>query len=427
MHVRRPGVSLLEIMISIGVVGIGLIGVASLIPLAHYKATEGVREDRKAIFGKRAYREFFIQGFDRPGSMVGFPQNPVKPYWVQLSPIDPYLAYRYPPGVPQFPTGYGDLKNQSYCLDPVWVAARNELSGVVSNQFPDEAPAEIQVPRMTVRQQNLARFYEWRYHQMLAQGALPPVAHNAASGETQAMFNNLRPLSLTQANEIFGLRDDIVVQTIENPLEGAYAPAAPLAGAPNASTQRQFLREGVGNSIIGTKQVTSGSFSWMATLTPEVAVNFSSPPATPYTSNVYQLSIVVFHQRDVSGRFREEVTAQVDPNNSLMLAGTKQIAIAELTPSAIVPENVGVRHIRQGDWIALMQNPLPTSVPPLPNYTRLRWYQVVAADELDHDLDIDRELTLSGPDWTVNWSMPVYAVYLRNVATVYEKTIELHP
>ena len=57
-------------MISIGVVGVGLIGVAALIPLAHYKAAQGVREDRKALTGRRAFREFRIRDLARPGDMA---------------------------------------------------------------------------------------------------------------------------------------------------------------------------------------------------------------------------------------------------------------------------------------------------------------------------------------------------------------------
>ena len=72
----RSGVTLLEIMISIGVVGIGLIGVASLIPLAHFKAAEGVREERKALFGKRALRDFYAYEFDHVGTIH-------RPHWVR--------------------------------------------------------------------------------------------------------------------------------------------------------------------------------------------------------------------------------------------------------------------------------------------------------------------------------------------------------
>ena len=79
--------------------------------------------------------------------------------------------------------------------------------------------------------------------------------------------------------------------------------------------------------------------------------------------------------------------------------------------------------ISAGDWVALMQN-----TNGLPNSVTLRWYQVSAADELDSESDIDRELSLSGPDWTPSslpGAGPVYLVYMRNIEAVYEKTVEL--
>ena len=68
-------------MISIGVVGIGLIGVASLIPLAHYKAAQGIRDDRKSMMGRRAFREFRIRDFDRPGDMSNPSGAPNPFFW----------------------------------------------------------------------------------------------------------------------------------------------------------------------------------------------------------------------------------------------------------------------------------------------------------------------------------------------------------
>lgn len=442
---RRTGITLLEIMISIGVVGVGLIGVASLIPLAHFKAEQGIRQDRMSLFGKRAHREFFVQGFDRPSSLSGFPQvpiAPVKPYWMQMigggDPLSVNQIYEYPPQSASV-RNFGTLKNQTYCFDPLWVAARAELSSFASNQFPDTTtaplppvPPVMQVPRVTVRQQNLDDFYEWKYSQKLAQGTDPTQAGSSAYQETEVLFKNPRPLSLAQAAEIFRLRDDISVQDVTtimdptNPADEATYSVVPQPGLPNEFTQRQFLREPLGGSLVGTKQVTGGSFSWMATLVPEIAINYSVAPPLPYTTNRYQLSTVIFHQRDLSGVYREEVVAQVDYGLSMMASGVKQITIKEFATNPMIKENVGVKNIRVGDWIALMQNPVPGTPPLLPNFTRLKWYQVMAADELDLELDPpQRELTLSGPDWQVDLKLPLYAVYLRNVVAVYEKTIEL--
>jgi hypothetical protein len=113
------------------------------------------------------------------------------------------------------------------------------------------------------------------------------------------------------------------------------------------------------------------------------------------------------------------------PPNSLITGAAKDIAIQELGNSPPIAENVGVRHIRPGDWIALVQKlPLP---PPQPAFTQLRWYQVMSTDEQDSNTTMVRQLSLSGADWNPIWdaNYPIYAIYLRNVETVYEKTVQL--
>jgi hypothetical protein len=391
---RRRGISLLEIMISIGVVGIGLLGVASMIPLAHHKAAQGVREERKSLFGKRAYREFFIQEFHRPGSFVSAGQG--TPYWIWLGGQNPYDIYS---GMT------GQIVPQTYCFDPHWVSARLALSQS-SRAFPEIAPPAAQVPRVTVLAYRPENFRE----SLIMQGAAPVLASNRA----MALVANPRPISFVHAEQIFRLHDDIDVILPKNP---------------NEIARQNYLSESFGAYAqpVGVKQLASGSFSWMATLVPELnsTINPMNPnQIAPYATNRYRLSIVIFNQRNLLSTFAEEVVAQVEsPPNSMLGGMSKEIVISEIGPNPPITENVGVRHIRQGDWLALVQKvPMP---PPLGLFTRLQWYQVTSTDEQDGDTVLMRQLSLSGPDWNPDWSQPIYAVYLRNLETVYEKSVEL--
>lgn len=60
---RRGGFSLTEVLLAIGVIAIGLLGVAVMIPLAQHQAAEGLRDDRAGQVGRAAMREFFVRGF----------------------------------------------------------------------------------------------------------------------------------------------------------------------------------------------------------------------------------------------------------------------------------------------------------------------------------------------------------------------------
>ena len=166
---HRAGISLLEIMISIGIVGIGLIGVAALIPLAHYKAAQGVQEDRKTLFGKRAFREFHVRGMDRPGSIGS-------PLWF----------WDRPDGQQPFDV-QGRLVRQVYCLDPAMVAAARE-QGKSLYTFPSGLQCPWTVPRLTLLHSPLEM-----------SGVQPPM------------------MTLAQAEEVFTLRDDLALQRLGRP------------------------------------------------------------------------------------------------------------------------------------------------------------------------------------------------------------------
>jgi hypothetical protein len=396
-HDRR-GISLLEIMISIGVVGIGLIGVASLIPLAHYKASEGVREERKALFGRRVFREFLVNEFHRPGSWQG--PNQGTPYWAVFNGQHPYQ--------PVYNPLTGRVLLQTYCFDPHWVAARLAGSFPTSGTFPEVGPANLVVPRVTV----LAYRPEVLRESLLLHGATPAVASLRAAG----FVGSPTPMSLARADEIFRIHDDLIVEPPDNP---------------NDIARQSYLSESSSAYPVpqAFKRLAHGGFSWMATLVPELnsAVDPSNPTVfLAYLTNRFKVSIVVFNQRNLTSNYAEEVVAQVAvPPNSLMTGAIKELVINELGQVPPVPENVGVRHIRGGDWVALVQKlPLPAPQPP---YTRLLWYQVVSTDEQTSDTTMTRQLSLAGPDWNPDWSQPIYAIYLRNVEAVFEKSVEIQP
>jgi len=274
IHRQRSGISLLEILISIGVVGIGLLGVASLIPLAHYKATEGVREERKALFGKRAFRDFTTLSYDHVGSLMRPRWNQSLPNQVQNRLFDPAT---------------GAFAHRTYVFDPHWVAATRSLnrdSGHAfvfpdnfyyppGNSFPVVGQVDINIPRVEIRVSSDA----YLESQLLRD---PSSALNATA-YANALFQQPLWLGIAQADEIFRLRDDIVLnETIEDP---------------NDLRRTSYLVDANGNR---DKLVSAGSFSWMATLVPELKTDRDF--GTHATSR-YLMSIVIFNKRDLTCRF----------------------------------------------------------------------------------------------------------------------------
>ncbi len=62
---RRRGISLLEVLISIGIMAVGLISVMSLLPVGGIQAQKADIEQRKAETGLNIVREFKTRGMAR--------------------------------------------------------------------------------------------------------------------------------------------------------------------------------------------------------------------------------------------------------------------------------------------------------------------------------------------------------------------------
>ena len=100
---HRTGISLMEVLISIGVIGLGIFGVASLIPVAQFKVAEGTSRDRQAAFGPSAAAEFRIQEMGDPNTWESG----------DLSILTRDTEAR----------ANGDwLERQAYCIDPLGLA-----------------------------------------------------------------------------------------------------------------------------------------------------------------------------------------------------------------------------------------------------------------------------------------------------------------
>ncbi len=75
MSNRRRGISLLEVLISVFIISIGLVGVLSLLPVGHHEALEGTLADRAALVGKYAVRDYRTRGMDTTHNGQRFPSE----------------------------------------------------------------------------------------------------------------------------------------------------------------------------------------------------------------------------------------------------------------------------------------------------------------------------------------------------------------
>ncbi|MCA9214161.1 MAG: hypothetical protein KDB27_13910 [Planctomycetales bacterium] len=462
----RAGISLLEILISIGVVGIGLIGVAALIPLAHHKANEAVSTDRMASAGRRAFREFKVRGFDRPG-IVGVSQlwtgvNFAEPFGVesnQTQVFNSVLATQYypldPPGFPVIPNRQpGRIIKQSYCFDPVGVGDRYEVyrrfTGAVGNM-----PNARRFPTVAADTFNTAT----------EQLPIVPISVPRITALSRRMNQpgpQISIMPLSQALAACSVNDDLIFEI-------------PDGNKTLPRSQQPLLMDADGNGTNESmaKRASNGDFSWMATLVPETRtiINPAGIPVSvfPQDSDKYTLSIVVFKRRvlfsqiilpgspDVSfaaNQFNQEIVGRVlppgAPQSLTAFSGetTKEVHIRPSFEFDKTKDWTGQRSaglawsdVKIGNWICLYQ--LANGPPLLNNVAStaiLKWYKVIGVERADNaGVYSDVLLSLQGPDWNFYPASPIgpippgdsqslfhtYAFYVGNVEAVYEKSVRL--
>ena len=338
-NAARNGVSLMEVLISIGVISLGIFGVASLIPVAQFKVAEGTSRDRQASFGPSAAANFRVR--------MGSPAD-----------------WALPNGVPLLSLPANQLQpilNRGFCIDPLGILS----PPAALTQFPANAAADVALPRLSLTQLHI----------------------DSVTGDPIPQLG-----SLALARDMFLLKDDAVFRI---PQDSGLQP------------QRQFF---VTETIPAVQQralapVADASLSWFATLSrPMVGGN-----------DEYILSIVIVKGRaPVLGNLEENFAEVNSPFAGEILLRQPRTANNQF----------GISDLRLGDWILLARQ-LDDATPPTLVY---RWTQIIGSDELAETTAnqniVNGGFSISNDDF-IPPSTPAMAFMMRDVVSVYERTIRL--
>lgn len=391
---RRRGVTLLEVLFSIGIVAVGLLGVLVIIPLAGSRSTQGMIADGADRMGRNAVRMFDVQHMRDPTA------------WAYLVPTTKlYHAYgKADPAAPALPTylwkpGPADLpRARSFCIDPLFIS--NQLASSGSNPIPVET--------------RLFPYYNEGFS-----ASSPPAGVDARLDRISlyAVPGGTAGMSLEQAISIFMGSDDLVFSL------GTDRTAAPQQKFDSTSGKRQF----------------EGKFSWMATLTPVFTALETDPPSAikrDVAPERYVLSIVVLHRRDLA--LTSGGGSASEPDNERLVRVSSFASEGYGGGDVELATHVGRPECdltcRVGQWVMLsaMVNIAPSTPTPV-----FRWYRVMAVDEIQQASPTGpytRNVTLQGFDWDNILRLQMLAspqatmtqaTLLNGVVAVYEKTIEL--
>lgn len=229
----RSGISLMEVLISIGIMAIGMLSIASLLPVGNVQTQRATTEERKAEMGLNVYREFQIRGMANPKNWA---RHSSGTSWVNYLEGSPTIATaEYPPIV----------------IDPFMIAVAHNAQPTAQDTAVDSFPANgIGGPVMK---------------------RLTVTAASTVTGTPPAYsYTPNRAL----ADAIFTMTNELVVDQPED--------RSLPATSPNTTdvSEAQYHRPYEGN------------FSWLATIAPQ-----SGTSAVPASGDQCILSIVIFERR----------------------------------------------------------------------------------------------------------------------------------
>lgn len=397
----RRGVSIIEVLISIGVAFIGLVGVMAVIPLALSQVSRGDTADRASRLGQNAIEEFNLREMRHPNNWRW-------PNTTRAS-LDPTL----PNGVVGNPSRSTSTSNLAFAIDPRFVSRNGTLSSGDFNAttFP-YIDRSAYINASVVASSGVA-----------LQPRMERISVAAMSGDT-----TIPAMALLLSDEIFQAQDALGFELLDDET---------LPPVQNYGT--------------GLKRQSAGELSWMATLAPKLDFSGSF-------KDLYTLSIVVFRDRDASMTMFEDLDADGAVDTGEPSTGNERVTWilanqfhsggfggGDLTMEALTEEDL---ELRTGDWVMLMRNLRGTAL-------FLKWYRVVEAGDprlIDRSIPADQyrpgewevDVTLLGADWPApDPSLPgasfpdnvvdknsqrvavTWATLVKNVVAVYEKTIRL--
>ena len=90
----RRGISLLEVLISIGILGVGLLAALSLVPVGRSYLAKAVVDDQAAVAISAGYDTLTTAGLFAENSLTDVPPNNAANEWVRAAAVDPMMATR---------------------------------------------------------------------------------------------------------------------------------------------------------------------------------------------------------------------------------------------------------------------------------------------------------------------------------------------
>ncbi len=401
-HTRR-GVTIIEVLFAIGIVIVGLLGVASLLPMAARNAELSNEAAEGQAYAQRYYAEFVSRGFSDSRNWRWFDDNPA------MGNKTFSTAFNNAVDIPSSSNAGGNVSTafrHAICIDPGFFADPLSVLEVNGSSF---GANQAYRPGL------------FPYYQDSFDPTSNPFAPSFLAAPP-ALRNRPRLLrvSLHDPSSAFPVMPAKVVQRLFMSLDDLSITKPKDKSLPPQRVGEQALPNVVGRGL------TQANYSWLATLSPR-EFGFGEMPLA-VSEQYYTLSIVVMRRRDRSWFQPTSPDKNSIPQGERLLGVFPQSGnfIGGDGGQILVTASTGLSNtIRIGDWLMLSRFQSAGTA----RGVICRWYRVIGVDA-DPTLsggppatNWSRSLVLEGPDWVFDNALPTQATLLSNVVTVLERVI----
>lgn len=386
----RPAISLIEVLISMGILSLGLLGVAAIFPVGGYYLAAGDTYDRADVVAQAAMADAAARGWLDPEN------------WVVCQSSAAPVATRY-----RYSRRFIDEVRQVLATNPAGAAREVILAQRVGSAFVID-PYAVGEPRpMPGALSGLSGLRLSNYPAMTVTTDFTHGAWNTWDSVTGLVGWPVRRLGLRSTT----LMTPSGWPTASMPAELALAESSSLDDIslrlPDNASQPSRQVVGVGASG-ALKRQWKGDFSWVITVAPGSRADRDSLALAPESFD-YDVSAVVYQKREIGTRLRDgtNLFTVTDAAERAVLAkvvtrgvGGGQLLLQQL-PDASEGAADPYQNLKPGKFVMLV-GPTPTSTADSPAVF-LGWYRVVSVETSAPGVIAnsarERLVTLHGPDW----------------------------
>ncbi len=367
---RRSGMSLIEVLISMFVMLFGLMGVAAIFPVGNHYVVEGEKYDLASGIAQNAFEELRARGMLKPEVWLAADSVPGTELWVmQQAGANAGLFMPRPSNAD--PSGG---PGHAFVIDPMGAASALEV-GDVALRFPRFSPDN-----------------PWQGAPYNLFGTGWPARRITLPTPDPTLTYPAIPMTAPVAETIFRLRDDLAVeQPKQTDVPSIQRWDVDTNGTPLITTDDLLLR-----------RQYKGNYSWLATIVPTTGDRLAAlqPANADYGNRAYDVSVVIFRKRDETPSAESErlIEAELLDGGEIVIYSTNGTTAKDDVDDAL-------EDIRPGTWISLM------GVNQTTGDFVMKWYRLLSLDDKEETGNINtpgagavvgRRAMLIGPDWPMN-------------------------